>query len=117
MKPYLHAKNSVKKHGGKLEDYMEIHNFIDSSKAAVPDVRHRAFLHNAFGCFLVEQMFGAVMVNSDGKNFSPRDIAEEHIIDDLGFIPTAERWIKNMPIEIWMGGSRRGKAGKVEIHD
>jgi hypothetical protein len=31
MKPYMHAKNSAKKHGGKPEDYQEIHDFLKRS--------------------------------------------------------------------------------------
>lgn len=112
MKPYLHAKASARLHGGKPEDYMPIHNFIDSSKSNVPDVRHRALLHNSFGCFMVEEKFGAVAVNSDGKEYSPRDIAEEHIIQDLGFIPTVEMYLKNMQIVGWMSGTKRGLVTK-----
>jgi len=104
MKPYIHAKNSVNKHGGKPEDYQDIHDFIDSTKVALPDVRHRAVLHNAFGCFLVEKVFGVTRVNSDGRRYSPRDIAEEHIIQDLGFVPTLERCFQNLPLETWFGG-------------
>lgn len=109
MKPYIHCKNSVKRHGGKLEDYEDIHSFIDSTKIAVPDVRHRAILHNAWGCFLVEKIFGVTRTNSDGKLYSPRDIAEEHIQEDLGFIPTLERSLCTMPLEQskWLGGSKR----------
>ena len=51
MKPFLHAKIHAKKYGGVPEDYIDIDNFIDSSKATMPDVRHRAILHSAFGCF------------------------------------------------------------------
>ena len=107
MKPYLHGKLSVKKYGGCLEDYQDIHDFIDSSKACMPDVRHRAILHSSFGCFLVEQMFGIIRVNSDGKEYSPRDIAEEHIQQDLGFIPTVEHYLKNMSMEPWMSGAKK----------
>ena len=105
MKPYLHAKISAKIHGGKPEDYQDIHDFIDSSKIAVPDVRHRAILHSAWGCFLVERIFGITRANSEGKQYSPRDIAEEHVQQDLGFIPTLEDWLKEMPIKPWMGGT------------
>ena len=73
MKPYLHSKIHAKKYGGKPEDYSDIDDFLDSSKAAVPDVRHRAILHSAFGCFVVEQMFGRTRVNSAGKEYSPRE--------------------------------------------
>lgn len=107
MKPHLHARLSVKKYGGKLEDYLPIHNFIDHSKSSVPDVRHRAMLHSSWGCYLVEQVFGVLLTNSDGKDVSTRDVAEEHIIQDLGFIPTLEHWLRNMRIEPWMSGTRK----------
>jgi hypothetical protein len=29
MKPYLHAKNSVKRHQGRWEDYIQVHDFLD----------------------------------------------------------------------------------------
>ena len=58
MKPLIHAKSSVKKYGGKVEDYLPIHNLIDSSKTCLPDVRHRALLRSSFGCFIAEQVFG-----------------------------------------------------------
>lgn len=116
MKPYLHGKLSVKKYGGKLEDYQDIHDFIDSSKACMPDIRHRAILHSAFGCFLVEQIFGTIRENSDGREYSPRDIAEEHIIQDLGFIPTVEAYLKNMTIQGWMSGTRKFKR-KVKLNN
>lgn len=104
MKPYIHARSSAKKYGGEPEDYIAIHDFMDSTKSAVADVRHRCVLHSAFGCFIVEQMFGTNITNSHGKLVSVRDIAEDHIIEDLGFIPTLEKWLENMPIDKWMGG-------------
>lgn len=109
MKPWIHAKNSARKHGGMPEDYHDIHNFIDSSKVAIPDVRHRAVLHNAFGCFLVEKIFGVTRVNSEGKTYSPRDIAEEHVQEDLGFIPTLEKCFEKMELVQWLGGPTRKK--------
>lgn len=104
MKPYIHAKSSARKYGGKYEDYLDIHEFMDSSKATLADVRHRAILHSTFGCYIVQQMFGNVRVNSDGKEYSTRDIAEDHCMEDLGFIPTVEHWLGNMKIQTWMGG-------------
>jgi len=105
MKPLIHAKMTVKKYGGKPEDYLAIHNFIDQTKMCMPDVRHRALLHSSFGCYMVEQMFGVYITNSEGKDVSTRDVAEEHIIQDLGFTPTVEKWLGNLPIETWMGGA------------
>lgn len=109
VKPYLHSNIHVKKYGGKAEDYADIDDFIDSSKSSVADVRHRAILHSSFGCFVVEQVFGRTRVNSDGKTYSPRDIAEDHILQDLGFIPTMENYLQHMTIEPWMSGTRKRK--------
>lgn len=114
MKPYIHAKISAKKFGGIPEDYIEIHDFIDSSKQCLADVRHRALLHSTFGCFMVEKVFGHTLINSDGKEISPRDVAENHIQEDLGTIPTVERWLKNLPIEPWMGGYFKKQRCKIK---
>jgi len=113
MKPHIHSRNSVRKYGGRVKDYQHIHDFFDSSKATLPDVRHRAILHSAFGIFLLEKVFGVTMVNSDGKTVSIRDLGEDHVKEDLGFIPTVEHWLKNMEIQDWMFGIERGKTTKV----
>lgn len=66
IKPYLHSKNSVNKYGGKIEDYIEIHNFLDSAKATLADVRHRALLHSTFGIFILEKVFGVTIASIEG---------------------------------------------------
>lgn len=105
MKAYLHGKIHAKKYGGVPDDYADIDDFIDSTKQAVADVRHRAILHSAFGCFLVEKMFGRTRINSAGREYSPRDVAEDHIQQDLGFIPTMEHYLNNMTVQPWMSGT------------
>jgi hypothetical protein len=107
MKPHIHARNSVRKYGGKPEDYMPIHDAIDSSKSAHASMRHRAVLHSSFGIYLIERIFGATFTNSDGKIVSVRDVAEDHVIEDLGTIPSLEKWLDEMPMQAWMGGPTR----------
>jgi hypothetical protein len=107
MKPYLHANLSAKKYGGKPEDYYDFHEFFDSSKAAVADVRHRAMLHSAWGIYLASRVFGEYLTNSEGKKVSTRDLGEHHVIQDLGFIPTMQDWLDEMPIKSWMSGTRK----------
>lgn len=114
MKPLNHARSSVKKWGGVVEDYIPLHDFFDSSKSVMADMRHRAILHSAFGIFILEKVFGTYITNSDGKKISVRDIGEQHVIEDLGFIPSMERWLKNLPMEDWMFGSRKGKSNKTK---
>lgn len=107
MKPYFHSKGSVKKFGGKIEDYMAIHDFIDSSKAHVPDMRHRAILHSSFGIYIVEKVFGTWITNADKAVVQVRDIAENHILEDLQKIPTMQDYLGGMPIYEWLGGPKR----------
>lgn len=102
MKPYVHALNSVRRYGGRVEDYIAIHDFFDSTKSAWADVRHRAVLHSTFGIYLVERVFGTTITNSDGKQISVRDIGEDHVVEDCGHIPTIEKWLKELPVEDWM---------------
>jgi hypothetical protein len=109
VKGFKHAKGSVARHGGKPEDYVDIHDYIDHTKMAMPDMRHRAILHNAWGCFQVEKIFGRTRINSDGREYSTREIAEEHIIEDLGFLPSLEDWLDELPLSKWHGGIHRLK--------
>lgn len=107
MKPHLHANASVGLYGGKPEDYLPIHDFIDSSKAHLADVRHRAIFHHSFGIFICEKVFGTTITNSAGKQVSVRDIAEEHILQDLGRIPSVQDYLRNMKIQPWMASSMK----------
>lgn len=108
-KPLDHAKNSVKRFGGAIDDYLEIHNKMDSTKAAHAEMTHRCVFHSAFGIFLIEELFGVSIVNAAGREISVRDIAEQHVLDDLGFIPSLSDWMKEMKTEPWMAGARKHK--------
>lgn len=72
-------------------------------------MRHRAILHNAFGCFLVEEWFGHTITLSTGRLVSTRDIAEAHILEDLGFIPTISDYLNGMEFFDWLGGKKKEK--------
>lgn len=109
MKPYLHGNVSVKKWGGKPEDYQAIHDFLDSSKSTHADMRHRAIFHNSLGPYVCERIFGINITNSDGKTVSVRDIAEQHIIDDMGRIPSVSDYLNEMPFYDWLGGRKKEK--------
>lgn len=102
MKPHIHAESSAKTYGGKPSDYLEIHKFLDSSKAHLGDCRHRAILHSTFGCYIAELVFGETLTNSDNKTISVREICEQHIIEDLGMLPTVQDWLTDLPIQSWM---------------
>lgn len=134
---YHHAVSSARRFGGEVDDTLALHSWLDSSKAAYADQRHRAVLHSSFGIFLAEQYFGSreevrqlrraldrvpgwikrllglripqetpvTIPLSSGKQVPIRIIAEQHVIEDCGFIPTLEDYLSDMPAKPWM---RRG---------
>lgn len=105
--PEIHAQNSVKLFGGKLEDYLAIHHWFDETKANFPDMRHRAIRHHAEGIFWCEGVFGKSFFNSDGKRVFTRYVGEQHVKEDIGFIPTMADWLSNMELQLWMMNADR----------
>lgn len=112
-KAHVHAASSARKWGGGAEEYMHLHVTMDSSKAAHASVRHRAVFHSAFGVQLLAQIYGETFVNSAGRTVSVRDVAEQHIIEDLGFIPSLDDWLDGMRLEGWMAGAYKGRVLRV----
>lgn len=104
--PIEHAKSSALKFGGSLEDYLAIHDWFDGSKRLVADFRHRCLHHHAEGIFFAERLFGHTILNSLGKPVPVRYIAEQHIREDLGRIPSFQDWIRELPLRPWMYGQR-----------
>lgn len=100
--PYHHARSSVKKYGGKVKDYLRIHQWFDQTKGHVADARHRMVLHNSFGIFLMERHFGPLLTNSDGKVIPTRFIGEQHVMEDLGRIPSLQECLSDLPLRPWM---------------
>lgn len=139
MNSYYHAKSCAKKWGGTPEDYIEIHEFIDSSKRIVGDVRHRSMYHHTEGIWLCQKMFGRTITvggrravqteelsikildenppvtgpsweiidNGPIREVPVRLIAELHVMQDLGWIPSPSDYINNMELKQWMGGSTK----------
>lgn len=96
MKPLQHAQISQKKHGGRWEDYIAVHNFLDSSKASCAHFKHRFFLHHAEGIELGVKIFGQNLVNSQGKAVVTRQLLTEHLIEDVGSLVTVEDWARDL---------------------
>ncbi len=118
---YRHAEASARKFGGRPEDYLKIHEFIDSSKKAFGDVRHRALYHNTVGPWLCQEIFGPVIeittTSGKVKKIAVREIAESHIIEDLGCIPEVGDWLNCMDCKNWMSGKKTSIINKGELLD
>ena len=115
--PLFHAISSKKKHGGTVEDYIKIHNWFDETKAHFPDMRHRSLRHHSEGIFWLEQQFGTYITNSDGKMIPVRAIREQHVMEDVGFIPTIADYLKEMNQAGWMYKPGEGRKLMRDIAD
>ncbi|MEU0558905.1 hypothetical protein [Dactylosporangium sp. NPDC006015] len=106
-----HAVSAARKWGGTPEDYIEIEEFIDSSKKLIGDVRHRSLYHHTEGVWLCQRIFGRtieVSRSTGGTIQVPvRLIAERHVLEDLGWLPSPADYIAGMPIAPWMSGAQR----------
>jgi len=100
---YHHALSSVRKWGGAPEEYLPLHQWFDESKMLVGDFRHRMLRHHAEGIFMLERVFGVTLTLSTGRIVPVRLIGEQHVIEDLGRIPSFADWAKCLKPEPWMG--------------
>ena len=101
--PYHHSLSSVKKWGGTVDDFIELHSWFDETKAIVADFRHRAGRHHAEGIFLLERLYGVTITISTGRVVPVRLIGELHVMEDLGRIPSFADWVRCIHPEPWMG--------------
>lgn len=115
MKPSDHSIKSVRRYGGVSTDYLEIHEFLDMSKAGHPDMRHRALLHNSMGPFIAVRVFGRTITNSDGREVDVRQVCEDHLIEDMGRIPSVTQVLQTIPEEHM--GFFSYRRGQVRNHD
>jgi len=44
---------------------------------------------------------------SDGKEIPTRWVGEQHVEEDLGFVPTAADWLRELRPQTWMTRSRK----------
>lgn len=101
-----HAESSARRFGGEPEDYLTIHAWLDQSKLSWAAPAHRALRHHATGVWDCEQRFGVALTNSAGRRVPVRLVAERHVREDLGRIPSLQDWLGELPLAPWMLGGR-----------
>lgn len=97
-----HAVSSSKKWGGAPEEYVKIHQWFDESKYHLADFRHRMLRHHAEGIGMSLQVFGPVLNLSTGRVIPIRYIGEQHVMEDLGTIPSFVDWARAVRPAQWM---------------
>ncbi len=96
MKPLQHAQISAKTYGGCWQEYIEVHNFLDSSKAACAHFKHRFLLHHREGIELGVKIFGETLINSESREIEIRRLLTDHLIEDVGSVVCVEEWAQDL---------------------
>lgn len=87
MRPWQHARSSA----GKLRswtDDLDVHEFVDASKFACADRRHRVVLHHVdLGAAVTSRVFN--------KRSDILEVVTSHVVEDLGRTATVEDWFEH----------------------
>lgn len=100
---YHHALSSARKYGGNPMDFLSVHLWFDESKAFTCDFRHRFMRHHSGGIAMCVTLFGPTLTLSNGRQIPTRWIAEQHVKEDFGWIPSPVDWIRAIKPLPWMG--------------
>lgn len=87
MRPFHHARSSASRSERDWREDLPIHEFIDSSKAAFADLRHRMILHSA-------DLGGELASLAFPDRTDAREIVVEHVIEDLGESRNLADWLQ-----------------------
>lgn len=93
--PHHHAQSSQRKFDIPYEKTIDIHCFLDSTKAFTALYHHRYGLHNSFGISACQIIFTGDLTSDEIAK-----VAGEHIIEDLGFIPNIVDITAHLPTNI-----------------
>jgi hypothetical protein len=122
MVPYIHAELSAKRYGGIPEDYIDIHELMDSTKQCFPNNGHRVLTHNSwFVCNILPKIFGHQRINSDNRPYSVKDVGEYHVLEDfkMRFIPSPQDYLEHLDMQDWMnnGNGVPNRLRNIEIKE
>jgi hypothetical protein len=101
MKPLQHARITAHRYGGRWQDWVAIHDWIDRSKSFFASMQHRMLLHSDFGEWLTIRIHGKSIKAEDGTVISTRDLFHDHQVEDLGRVVTLAEWLREVDAGYW----------------
>lgn len=99
---YHHARSSANAAPGTpiFQQHLVLHQFIDQSKIVLANASHRALLHHREGAELTARF---AETHHKWDYDEALSVARQHIKEDLGEVPYAEKWLTKLPQEYWHG--------------
>lgn len=98
---HYHCVSSANAFGGQPEDYAELHRWMDRSRGSTSKILHRMLSHHTQGIADAIERFGDTITNSNGRKVPVSLLAEQHIREDLGFVPTLDHYIELLRCPRW----------------
>jgi hypothetical protein len=102
-----HSVSSANAHGGAPEDYHDLHRWMDRGRIGTDRLLHRMLAHHTQGIADAIDLFGDTITNSRGVKVPTALLAHQHIIEDLGFVPTLDDYMDLLRCPRW--ASRRAR--------
>ncbi|MDN5925594.1 MAG: hypothetical protein L0I29_00790 [Hyphomicrobiales bacterium] len=96
------ANASAARFGGDPSAYLALHTWFLETRNWSAGPEHLVFRHHAFGIFEAEARFGPVIALGDGKAVPTRVVAERHVQQVLGRVPSATDFLRRIKGERWM---------------
>ena len=112
---FYHATSSANAFGGVAEDYLTIHEWFDRSRGGTSSILHRMLAHHTQGIKDAVEHFGSTITISTGRKVPVSLIGEQHITEDLGFVPTLDDYIGMMSCPRW--ATKRAKLLHRRLHE
>jgi hypothetical protein len=98
---HYHSISSANAFGGAPEDYHALHQWMDRGRAGTDRLLHRMLAHHTQGIKDAEQVFGVTITNSKGRKVPTSLLANQHVFEDLGFVPTLEHYLELLHCPRW----------------
>jgi hypothetical protein len=96
------ANASAARFGGDPSAYLALHAWFLETRNWSYGPEHLLFRHHAFGIFEAEARFGPVIASDNGKAVPTRVVAERHVQQVLGRVPSAADFLRRIKGERWM---------------
>ena len=91
MRPYQHARSSARDARSWTDD-LPVHEFLDATKFACADRRHRAVLHHV-------DLGAEIAAHAFPDRSDVRRLVESHVVEDLGHTATLADWFALVDVE------------------
>jgi hypothetical protein len=109
MRPWQHAKSSAHHFNGSWQNDLPIHEFLDMTKFAVADLRHRIILHNID---LGPRLAAAAFPNHPNA----WSVARRHVEEDMRCTPSLADWLSHCDLSL-LPAPRHSSFAREEVVD